>query len=899
MRSKLATLLAALCLVLAGARGAGAGDAAFAIEPEPAWVVSEPLPAAEPVPRTEIRDGIYFLLEDTQVDVARAERYARSARLITDAAGVESGSELSIGFDPTYQRLAIHTACIRRGDLRLERLDAAKVKVVQRETDLERHLYDGRLSALLFLDDVRAGDVIELAYTIRGRNPILGDRFVGHFESGYSVPVAEVRFRLLWPEGRALSLRNHGPPTPDPLVRDLSGGGREYLWRLSRVPAFVGDGEAPAWFDAYPWVQLSEFASWADVSRWALALYGGGGALPAALRARVDAIRDGYERDEDRVVAATRFVQDEIRYLGMEVGVGTHRPATPGVVFTRRFGDCKDKTNLLCAMLSALGVEAHPALINTSARRSLDLWQPSPYAFDHVVVCASLAGKTLWLDPTISHQRGALDQLFFPPYGRSLVVREGTGALTEIPAAVAGAPRISVRETFGFDGLDYRTLDLAAESRYEGSEAVRMRDLFAGDSRASLERRYLDFYAHAFPTVATAAALRFEDDEAANVVTTREAYRAVDPWTISADGTDAELWLTAHAVRDGLFVPRTVRRIAPLAVAFPRSVKHTIVVRFPTGWRLAPAGRKSVEDEAFSVTLTSRYQEQKLTLDFEYEARADAVAPTRVAEYVRHVEAARKLLDYGLRRDPRARQPTSDLSEAISRSLPASPDGISRGSRDSTVPFVPLIACAVMVGGVIGLTYLVGRVIPDGLARSRARSQLRREIQRVEGEIHYLDKPHLHARLGRLRLELGEPAAAATAFSAALERADEVEHRYGLAEAELALGRHAEALAHLEKVVAREPDHAFGDARRLLARTLVALGRFTEARPILEALLRERPSIEARLLLALVLERQGEWSMARAQADHVRIEWLSLSPDRRREAAPLRREAARLLRRIA
>jgi transglutaminase-like putative cysteine protease len=107
-------------------------------------------------------------------------------------------------------------------------------------------------------------------------------------------------------------------------------------------------------------------------------------------------------------------VQDEVRYLGIELGTYSHTPTGPSKVFERRFGDCKDKTLLLATVLNELGIDARPALVNTDARRALDGWQPSPYAFDHVIVRAELGGKTYWLDPTTPYQRGTLADASVP-----------------------------------------------------------------------------------------------------------------------------------------------------------------------------------------------------------------------------------------------------------------------------------------------------------------------------------------------------------------------------------------------------------------------------------------------------------------------------------------------------
>ena len=83
----------------------------------------------------------------------------------------------------------------------------------------------------------------------------------------------------------------------------------------------------------------------------------------AALQALIDEFK--AEPDEaTRLWRALHFVQDDIRYTGIEIGVGRISADTTGEVLARRFGDCKDKVLLLVTILRALGVEAYPALVN-------------------------------------------------------------------------------------------------------------------------------------------------------------------------------------------------------------------------------------------------------------------------------------------------------------------------------------------------------------------------------------------------------------------------------------------------------------------------------------------------------------------------------------------------------
>lgn len=174
----------------------------------------------------------------------------------------------------------------------------------------------------------------------------------------------------------------------------------------------------------------------------------------------------------------------------------------------------------------------------------------------------------------------------------------------------------------------------------------------------------------------------------------------------------------------------------------------------------------------------------------------------------------------------------------------------------------------------------------------------RREMDRIEGELVHLDRPHLWARLGRLRLESGDLDEADEALRKALAREDDADYRFDLGRALAARGRREDAARELAAVVARDPDHAYGDAKRFLARTLVELGRDAEARPLLEELARTRPSAEVRYHLAVVLERAGNRDAAREQCEHVERESESLPAFSRHAAAPWKRRAAAMRKRL-
>src|SRR5207244_9163761 len=108
----------------------------------------------------------------------------------------------------SYQELVIHHIRIIRGNETINALKPKEIKVIQQEKDLNQQLYNGTLSAIVFLDDVRQGDVIDYAYSINGENPVMRGRFADSFTVALSEPVEKLIWRLLYPAPRSLYIQN-------------------------------------------------------------------------------------------------------------------------------------------------------------------------------------------------------------------------------------------------------------------------------------------------------------------------------------------------------------------------------------------------------------------------------------------------------------------------------------------------------------------------------------------------------------------------------------------------------------------------------------------------------------------------------------------------------------------
>src|SRR5439155_13515066 len=142
--------------------------------PEPAWV----LPSAHAFkPLSETNSGEVLVLMDNQANLETGERFSHFCRKFLNRSGVQNASSLVLSFDPSFEYFAFHRLAIRRGEQVLNVLDPDKIQILQREKHLERHLYDGEISLLFMLHDLRVGDELEYSYSIRGENPVFAGKF--------------------------------------------------------------------------------------------------------------------------------------------------------------------------------------------------------------------------------------------------------------------------------------------------------------------------------------------------------------------------------------------------------------------------------------------------------------------------------------------------------------------------------------------------------------------------------------------------------------------------------------------------------------------------------------------------------------------------------------------------
>jgi transglutaminase-like putative cysteine protease len=602
---------------------------------------------------TEVSNtGLSFLLLDRQIDVATQAVTTHIVYRITSQAGLSEGAKISELFDPTYESVEYHYIRLWRNGAAQDRLVASDFKILQQERELDRQLYNGMLSAVLLLRDIRVGDIVEYSRTTRGANPVFAGKFIDTQSLGWASPLNHQRLRVLVPSGRNVLSRLHGQNIFKSSQRTLANSSTEITWEAHKIPAINGDADAPAWFVQYPYLELSEFTDWKDVAEWARSLYNVKESTSDSVREKARELTRGLTQPSDRALALLDFVQREVRYLGIELGPNSHQPHEPAEVLSRRFGDCKDKVFLLCALLDEVGIQAKPILVNTYQTRTIDERLPSPYVFNHVVAGIELGGTTYIVDPTRSYQRGPLTARGPTEEAKGLVVgailNEDIPLLT-IPVSPDALPRIETHQVY--TTADYQQpVSLSATYRFSGNSAESMRYYLSNTTHDAITRDYLDGMKRSHPQVDITQPLTWTDNDSTNEIELTLTVAVSGLWKSLADGDAVQAEFYPWALQRNILQPETLTRDSPLWLNHPVHMNHRTEVKFNDDWALSESS-KIVTSPWYKFVGLTKYANRTYEMYYAWESFSDHVPRDQLSTHVAKLDEIRNYTGYTLTRN--------------------------------------------------------------------------------------------------------------------------------------------------------------------------------------------------------------------------------------------------------
>ncbi len=598
--SRFPSLVVALALALAAFVSAPALAAKKPeFGPPPKWVEVAPIPEAPPA---EGAPAIQALLDDNQSRLTPQgdSFYNRRVQRVLKPEGLAALTTFGLTWDPDDEVVTLHGLKIIRGGKTIDLLDKGKkLLVLRRESDLERAMLDGRMSASQQIEGLQVGDILDSSWTHTGRDPVVGNRSYDLEGLGFQGVAGRYRVKLSWPQGAPVRYRTTaGFGEPQVITRD----GWTYLdLDTPNAQAPKGPVGAPQRYRRLGYMEVSSFQSWNEISRIMDPLYARAATISpySDLRVEIEAIAKATKDPKERAFAALRLVEDKTRYFFIGIGDGGYVPAQADDTWQRKFGDCKGKTALLLAILRELKVPAEPALVSLGGGDGMNERLPSLAAFNHVIVRTELGGKVYWLDGTRTGDKSGLDALRAPPHHWALPIRPAGADLEPIVMTPLDAPLVEA--TMHLDaskGLD-QPAALKMRTRLTGDAANAMRQMVAAAPRADVERTFRQQISGAM-SWAQVEHIDWNDDAPNDAFEIQLSGRADMDWRKNPDLGMLEYKVISSNNQSPGYPRREPgpNRDAPYAVPFPYFVRAITEVVLPAGGKgftvRGPSGKELV-----------------------------------------------------------------------------------------------------------------------------------------------------------------------------------------------------------------------------------------------------------------------------------------------------------------
>lgn len=642
-------------------------------------------PERDPTPVAS--DGVRYLGVADRVDLTgKQPAWHRQVGFeVVAERGLVSAGQFSISYQPAYHSVVVHAIDVWRGGQRLDRRQQSRIEVLRREAGLEAGLLDGGRELSVTIPDIRVGDRIEYRYTIYGYNPVFGRGYHDYWSTRFSAPLGVRTVHIEYPKDMSLAL----PEAPEGYtVRSgLRDGARWWELRGVGLAALDDEKDTPASFTGSHEIEMSTAHGWGDVAQWAIPLYPGRFQDRAVAAEWIERLKLDRADPAGSLERATAFVQGEVRYTGLDMGLQSHAPNRPELVLERRFGDCKDKTQLLVALLHEAGVSASPVLVNTRLNAAIADRLPSPLAFDHVVVRAELPEGAVWIDPTRDRERGMLAARAPLRFGLGLRIAPGSNALIEVPAPFPAKPLVDVDQRLDFSEKDGRyKVDFLVETNYRPGNAESVRDGFDSEGAAAIGKGYLTYMQGFYEGLRDKRPPVLVDEE--QDIRVSEAYAL--EWDGEADGSG--FGIIHFQVLDWVPSLAEQARKTPFSLRSPRYGRQVVRSFNAGGWNIVD-GEDVVENAYFNLRRVVEVERDMLRITVEWKRFADEVPAADYARLREDLRKARDLLQYDIDLDAGWSMPSWSL-------------------RDWAWPLASLLATAIAL---IGLWFLRTRWTVAGM----------------------------------------------------------------------------------------------------------------------------------------------------------------------------------------
>jgi tetratricopeptide (TPR) repeat protein/transglutaminase-like putative cysteine protease len=333
----------------------------------------------------QLRETKYTVDADGSVKIAMHERW----RALTGTGRTEL-SRIQIPYASSDESVEFRSMKTWKKDGSVVDGDPAAAFDTAASADANTAMFDDTRFKTVLPPNLETGDSVEFEAIRRVATWIKpGDFWLEH-SARTDVRVLSEIVVLDLPAGRKIALYEE----PGGKV-ETAAGRRIERWELSNSLARKRsvDNQPPVFM-------VSSLTSWDQLGQWIHSLNDAASAVTPEIKALAEKLTANQTSEQARITALYAYVATRIRYTAVSFGLGRFQPHSATTVLHNAFGDCKDQSALLTALLTAGGFKTHIVMAHPSIGVAVaDV--PSPAQFNHEFAAVETKDGLLFLDASI------------------------------------------------------------------------------------------------------------------------------------------------------------------------------------------------------------------------------------------------------------------------------------------------------------------------------------------------------------------------------------------------------------------------------------------------------------------------------------------------------------------
>ncbi|WP_316803063.1 DUF3857 domain-containing protein [Pedobacter nototheniae] len=188
----------------------------------------------------------------------------------------------------------------------------------------------------------------------------------------------------------------------------------QYKWSSTNVAALIREPLSMGIDNVCAWVKASpnqfeydgttgNFNNWKNFGLWLYNLNEGGNKLPEATKIQIQNLTKDAKTSKEKIAILYNYLQQNTRYVSVQLGVGGFRPILAEKVAQVNYGDCKALSNYMKALLNEAGIKSNLIIIGNDMP-SLNPVYSSIGQANHMILCVPMAKDTTFLECTSQYK---------------------------------------------------------------------------------------------------------------------------------------------------------------------------------------------------------------------------------------------------------------------------------------------------------------------------------------------------------------------------------------------------------------------------------------------------------------------------------------------------------------